>query len=732
MAAAQSTSDTPHCDLVMKGGITSGVVYPKLIASLAEKYRFKNIGGTSAGAIAAAACAAAEFRRATTGERAGFDALSKLPEQLSEKIGTPSRSRLFHLFQPAPAVAPHFAVLVSMLNAPHPLAAIGRALLAMVWQFRGIVLLGALLALLLFAPVVSMAAPGASHGLAVGCALVLLGFWWLWAAYGLRRLDTLTSSPVLAPLLWWVLGLAATALVLRFVVQAAGGAHLWVATFACGVAAPLTIGLALALSGLRFGITLVKGMHGNGYGICSGRTMQSGTDTPQARSGTDAQQARSGADTPQGLTDWLTGYFNSLAGLSDERPLSFGDLWGARRDGDRFVADDNAPRRTNLEVMTTAISQQMCFSVPFRDGIALYYDRDEWARLFPESVMRWIERTSALDAQDAARATPAPRVVHAPEHAPAGQSPRQLTRLPTNVNLPVVVAVRMSLSFPGLLSAVPLYAVDRSRRFNQSTAQADSATSEPLTLRATRVWFSDGGIASNMPLHFFDAPLPGHPTFAVNLKAEHPDFPIDASRKASEQPGRVYLPEDNRGGLLRHWPEPKDGSAVGGLVGFLSSIVHTMQNWRDELLFPYPGYRDRIVQVSQLDDEGGLNLDMPKGHIENLSDAGEFAAQRLIARFFPPEPQSGGWKNHREVRLRTFLGVLEEMALALEPKLADGRWSAVVDGIAPDVYSQRHDELAKDCLKRLAELAEALGEREFSLQKRAPSPRASMRIAPRI
>ena len=167
-------------------------------------------------------------------------------------------------------------------------------------------------------------------------------------------------------------------------------------------------------------------------------------------------------------------------------------------------------------------------------------------------------------------------------------------------------------------------------------------------------------------------------------------------------------------------------------MGFLSSIVHTMQNWRDELLFPYPGYRDRIVQVSQLDDEGGLNLDMPKGHILNLSDAGDFAAERLIERFFPPDPQSAGWKNHREVRLRTFLGVLEEMALALKPKLADGRWNGVVDGIAQDVYAQRHDELAKACLQGLVDLGERLSEREFSLQERAPSPRASMRIAPRI
>ena len=39
----------------MKGGITSGVVYPFALCELARTYRFANVGGTSAGAIAAAA-----------------------------------------------------------------------------------------------------------------------------------------------------------------------------------------------------------------------------------------------------------------------------------------------------------------------------------------------------------------------------------------------------------------------------------------------------------------------------------------------------------------------------------------------------------------------------------------------------------------------------------------------------------------------------------------------------
>ena len=55
------------CDLVMKGGITSGVVYPKAIVQLSRTYRFRNIGGTSAGAIAAVITAAAEYGRADGG-----------------------------------------------------------------------------------------------------------------------------------------------------------------------------------------------------------------------------------------------------------------------------------------------------------------------------------------------------------------------------------------------------------------------------------------------------------------------------------------------------------------------------------------------------------------------------------------------------------------------------------------------------------------------------------------
>jgi Patatin-like phospholipase len=70
-----------NCDLIMKGGITSGVVFPLAIVELSKEFRFKNVAGTSAGAIAAALTAAAEYQRVESGngKPAGFNQIATLP-----------------------------------------------------------------------------------------------------------------------------------------------------------------------------------------------------------------------------------------------------------------------------------------------------------------------------------------------------------------------------------------------------------------------------------------------------------------------------------------------------------------------------------------------------------------------------------------------------------------------------------------------------------------------------
>lgn len=94
----------------MKGGITSGVVYPLAITELSRKYLFKNIGGTSAGAVAAVITAAAEYGR-RTGNEAAYDQLAALPR----KLGT--NNLLLRLFQPTSAAVRVFRVVLAAMRA---------------------------------------------------------------------------------------------------------------------------------------------------------------------------------------------------------------------------------------------------------------------------------------------------------------------------------------------------------------------------------------------------------------------------------------------------------------------------------------------------------------------------------------------------------------------------------------------------------------------------------------
>ncbi len=92
-----SLTDPLECDMIMKGGVTSGIVYPYAILEIATKYRLKSLGGTSAGAIAAAFAAAAEYAR-QNGRPEGFLILKQYCDELPEKLGS--------LFQPCPKFVP--------------------------------------------------------------------------------------------------------------------------------------------------------------------------------------------------------------------------------------------------------------------------------------------------------------------------------------------------------------------------------------------------------------------------------------------------------------------------------------------------------------------------------------------------------------------------------------------------------------------------------------------------
>lgn len=113
---------------------------------------------------------------------------------------------------------------------------------------------------------------------------------------------------------------------------------------------------------------------------------------------------------------------------------------------------------------------------------------------------------------------------------------------------------------------------------------------------------------------------------------------------------------------LDFWSRWEDKSAARQIVAFLASIFRTAQNWMDNSLSRAPGYHDRVAHIKHTDDEGGMNLTMPPGVIERLSARGECAGKRLWQRFDGGDGTELTWENHRWVRYRALMSVLEPYA----------------------------------------------------------------------
>ena len=518
-----STNPVRNCDIVMKGGITSGVVYPPAVVELSRKFSFRNIGGTSAGAIAAAVTAAAEYGRQHGVD--GFARLATLPTDLGAPVSKGGDSLLLSLFRPQKQTAALFRIVIAGLGKKHFKAI--KIILAAIRNFLIWALIGAIPGLV-FGLLAVFFATGAFLGvsLIVGVILILLGV------------------------------------------------------------------LILVAIGMYRKVT--NAIPANHFGMCRGLI--------------------EGQDKFPVLTPWLSRLINETAGLApDGKPLTFGDLWGPDEDNPQI----------NLQMMTTNLTTGRPHRLPFRQR-GFYFDPVEWSKFFPANVIEWLVSKS-VEPEDI-------------EFEP-------LRQLPPAPDLPVIVATRMSLSFPILLSAVPVYARDFGR-----TREEDR--------RPQKCWFSDGGICSNFPVHFFDSPLPRWPTFAINLRPFHPDHPNEP----------VFMPDKNVGGITETFTNFDQGSGSNRLFGFFGALVNTLQNWTDNMQTRLPGYRDRIAHVSLNDEtEGGLNLNMPPPLIVELGKRGEQAAKLLIDHFtLPADEIELSWDNHRWVRYRTMMGLLEQMLKEIE------------------------------------------------------------------
>jgi predicted acylesterase/phospholipase RssA len=628
-----------QCDVVMKGGITSGVVYPEALSEIGASYRFRGVGGASAGAIGAAIGAAAEFGRSS----GGFARMAALPSQLGD-------GRLAALFQPQASTRPLLRLLLTVTGHDRPGA-------QRTGPGRSVALFLALLAAF---PLASLA------GLVPGVAL---------AAYG-----AVTG------------GVPGILLVVAGVLLAIGG---WAAAV-----------------GLRLTSKLTGDVPANLFGICRGL----------------------GADSDHpGFTDWLSDQIDTVAGLPPEaRPLKFGQLWAGDQDmADAAGADVDADdRRIDLRMISTCLSQGRPYELPWQ-ARTFFYDPEAWRTLFPGYVV------------DALLAAPPP----APppdegdadewrwEERVAAASTPALVRLPAPAFLPVIVAARLSLSFPLLISAVPLWTINRrSPRTRQATGafrKAMASRAEPPVsgLEFSRLWFTDGGLCSNFPVHLFDAALASRPTFAINLGPFPP-----GQAPSPEQAANVEYARSNRSLPPPCFEIPDRG--FGAVGGFASAAINTARNWQDSSHLDFPGFRDRIVQVLQTKDEGGLNLYMDGHTIEGLASRGRAAGQVMVDQFTQPRYPAGaatatGWDNHRWLRYRALLSVLPGW---LE-SYARGREVLGIDPASPPSYSltARGRELAlslSTALDQAAEVIAAADPEALSELTEAPRPQGMIRRIP--
>jgi predicted acylesterase/phospholipase RssA len=583
--AAYAAADR-YCDVVMKGGITSGVVYPNAICELARTYRFKNVGGTSAGAIAAAATAAAEYGRGATErghEAGGFPRLAKLGEELA------APERVKTLFHPQRSTKRLFAVLIGSLEGGS---------------------FGAIKAALAGSPLVALL------GAAPGAALLVLS----------------------------ILNLTEGGLDVLGVVLAALGCAAGLLFLVLGVVGAV---------GIRLAHIAVRNVPDNHFGICSGATTRSG---------------------PEALTPWLTRLLNEAAGLPAAEPLTFGHLYAGPSGNRDNPPTDRDKRFLDLQMMTTNLVNRVGQTVPWLNHY-WYFDPDEFRQFFPEEVVSWMEaHPRRISAEDPRRS----------ELHQAMMRPR--CPLPAAKDLPVVVAARLSLSFPVLLSALPLWRFDferpvcRRRGAKWDRWCEDQGRDWRAPAGNPRDWdyddmpgempipeccrFSDGGISSNFPIHFFDRLIPGRPTFAINLRP----FRLEEPPDLVDQERNVSMPTSNRDEFREWWyrlPERKRHALIKDtrMPSFLMAAVRTMQNRIDEAQMRAPGFRDRVAHVKLSDDEGGMNLTMPPERVEALTERGELAA-RLLREAYTAPPDSDRaitWDNHRWIRLRTALAVFQEM-----------------------------------------------------------------------
>jgi deferrochelatase/peroxidase EfeB/predicted acylesterase/phospholipase RssA len=546
------------CDVVMEGGVTSGIIYSWAVVELAKEYRFKNIGGSSIGAFAAALTAAAEYRRRNDSIE-GFQWLAKLPGELAKK-DSENKTTLLQLFRPQDKTRRLFKIFLATLGHGGTTKRIFCALAAALWQYRLLTLLASI----------------------VTAVLALGPFVLIWLGWFVPPLSSLALQLV---------GIGSWAIALLL-------------ALAFAVVAAVLLGIVV-----DFGRGVVR----NGFGLCRGWSKDAQLGSPDLAGYLHASiQIAAGRDPIEG------------------RPLTFGDLWTAEGNATEVLnynGSDYAKRSINLEVYATNLTHGRPYRFPLEaadDMGSLFFRPAELEEYFPKPILEHLKTHGQL---------------YRPRNGSAEIHPAEndYYELPKKEDLPIAFAARLSMSFPLLISAVPLWAINYEAKRGSKERKLE------------KCWLSDGGLCSNFPIHLFDSFVPKWPTFGISLH-----------KRSKHRDEDVWLPDKHYEGRGDTWDRGMacDLPPLRRLTGFLMSLWMATWHWNDMTMMRMPGVRDRVVRVLLKKGEGGVNIKMSSKEILDLAkNYGKPAGQAFVAKFVN---QSFGWSEHRWVRFNRLLISLRE------------------------------------------------------------------------